>query len=117
MKNIISLKCKKEFDLVFNNKYSKANKYLVIYIKKNDLDHHRLGISVSKKVGNSVVRHRISRLIRESYRLNKKDMELSYDIIVLARSTAKGTGFNEIESAFIQLMKKFKIVNCLKHTN
>ena len=44
---------------------SYANKYLIMYVLKQDVQENRIGISVSKKVGNSVVRHRITRLIRE----------------------------------------------------
>lgn len=111
MKHITSLRSRKDFDLVYGQKYSKANRLLVIYLRKNTLDCHRLGISVSKKVGNSVVRHRVTRLIRESYRLNEEQIAQGYDIVVIARSGAKGTDYADIESAFIHLLKKFKIYN------
>ena len=74
MKNYHSIRKTKDFGIVYNQGKSKANRYLVMYYKKNDLEYNRLGISVSKKVGNSVVRHRITRLIRESYRLNQDMM-------------------------------------------
>ncbi len=61
---------------------------------------------MSKKVGNSVIRHRITRLIRESYRLNKDKLKDSYDIVVVARNTAKGKNFHDIESAFLHLCRK-----------
>ena len=66
-----SLKKTREFQKVYKRGKSFANKYLVMYILTNERTENRLGISVSKKVGNSVVRHRLTRLIRESYRLNK----------------------------------------------
>ena len=59
MKSIVSLKNNREFGKVYNHKESFANKYLVMYLRSNDLEYSKLGISVSKKVGNSVVRHRI----------------------------------------------------------
>ena len=65
---------------------------------------------MSKKVGNSVVRHRITRLLRESYRLNRIIIKEGYDIVVVARNTAKGKSFQEIESAFLHLCRIHKIV-------
>ena len=66
-----SIKKTREYQKVYKRGKSFANKYLVMYILKNERTENRLGISVSKKVGNSVVRHRLTRLIREGYRLNK----------------------------------------------
>ena len=111
MRGINSLKNSRDFSQVYNHRKSLANKYLVMYIKPNDLMYSRIGISVSKKVGNSVVRHRIVRLLRESYRLNKEKMKDGYDIVVVARNTAKGKNFHEIESAFLHLCRKHKIMN------
>ena len=66
MKYSESLKKNKDFQLVYKCGKSYANKYLVMYIKENNTGKNRLGISVSKKVGNSIVRHRLTRLIREN---------------------------------------------------
>ena len=110
MKSNTYIKSSREYSLVYNHKESKANKYLVIYILPNDRMYSRIGISVSKKVGNSVIRHRITRLIRESYRLNKDKLKDGYNIVVVARNTAKGKGFRDIESAFLHLCKLHKIL-------
>lgn len=81
-----------------------------MYVMPNDLDYNRLGISVSKKVGNSVVRHRITRLIRESNRLNGNQLMAGYDIVVIARVSAKGTCYAEIASAFLHLAKLHNLI-------
>lgn len=104
-----SLKKNEAFQIVYKRGKSYANKYLVMYIMKNELEQNRIGISVSKKVGNSVVRHRLTRLIRESYRLHQDELEKSFDMIVIARKTAKGRSFEKIESAFLHLAELHKI--------
>ena len=74
-----SLKKNKDFQIVYRKGQSYANKYLVMYIYQNQSERNRLGISVSKKVGNSVVRHRLTRLIRESYRLQEDKFQNGLD--------------------------------------
>lgn len=109
MKN--SLKKNKDFLHVYNEGKSKANKYLVMYVLKNGLDKNRLGISVSKKVGNSVVRHHLCRLIRESYRLNSDMFNSGLDIVIVARNSAKDKSYREIESALLHLSRLHCICN------
>ena len=105
MKFSESLKKNADFQKVYNEGVSFANKYLVMYVRKNGTDGNRLGISVSKKVGNSVVRHRVTRLIRESYRLREDMFNSGLDMAVIARASAKGRSMNEICSALLHLGK------------
>ena len=81
-----------------------------MYIRENNIGSNRLGISVSKKVGNSVVRHRITRLIRESFRLNENMFNSGLDIVVIARIGAKGKDYKDINSAFLHLAKLHRII-------
>ena len=94
MKDYTSLKKNIDFQKVYKEGKSKANKYLVMYVLPNDLGINRLGISVSKKVGNSVVRHHLTRLIRESYRLNSNMFNSSLDIVVVVRTTARDENYH-----------------------
>lgn len=110
MKFSESLKKNKEFQLVYKNGKSYANKYLVMYIVNNKTNKNRVGISVSKKVGNSVVRHRITRLIREVYRLNEEAFMNGLDIVIIARVNAKNREYEEIESAFLHLSRLHSIL-------
>ena len=98
-----SLKKNQYFQNVYSNGKSYANKYLVMYVLENHLQKNRIGISVSKKVGNSVIRHRITRLIRESYRLQEDVFNSGLDIVVIARSTAKDISYHQVESALLHL--------------
>ena len=105
MKFSESLKKNADFQNVYRDGVSFANRYLVMYVRENGTDRNRLGISVSKKVGNSVVRHRISRLIRESYRLREDMFNSGLDMVVIARKGAKDKTCQEIESALLHLGK------------
>ncbi len=111
MKYSESLKKNKDFQNVYKKGNSCANKYLVMYIKENELEKNRLGISVSKKVGNSIVRHRLTRLIRESYRLQEDRFRCGLDIVVIARTSAKERNYHEIESALLHLGHLHKIID------
>ena len=104
-----SLKKNKDFQTVYQKGTSFANRYLVMYVLPNQYNKNRLGISVSKKVGNSVVRHRVTRLIRESYRLNEKKFMPGFDIVVIARPSAKEKKYQEIEDALLHVSAKHRI--------
>ena len=106
-----SLKKNQDFKVVYQNGTSYANRLLVMYVLKNQHRKNRLGISVSKKVGNSVVRHRITRLIRESYRLNETVFKRGLDIVVVARPNVKDRTYSEIESALLHLADRQHIKN------
>ena len=109
MKFSESLKKNRDFQYVYKNGKSYANKCLVMYIIPNEQNKNRVGISVSKKVGNSVVRHHLTRLIRESYRLSEEHFQCGYDIVVIARTRAKEKSYHEIENALIHLGKLHRI--------
>lgn len=111
MKFSDSLKKNKDFQNVYNNGVSFANRYLVMYVLKNNTENNRIGISVSKKVGNSVIRHHLTRLIRESYRLHEDVFNSGLDIVVIARATARNASYHEIESALMHLGRLHKIVH------
>lgn len=103
MKFSESLKKNKDFQNVYKKGISYANRYLVMYVIENRMEKNRLGISVSKKVGNSIVRHRLTRLIRESYRLQEDKFKCGLDIVVIARISAKEKKYADIENALIHL--------------
>ena len=105
-----SLKKNYQFRFVYNRGKSIANRLLVKYVVRNGTNGNRFGISVSKKVGNSVVRSRITRLLRESYRLSESKFLAGYDIVVIARASAKEATYKEVESALMHLLNKQKLI-------
>lgn len=111
MKYSESLKKNRDFQNVYRRGKSYANKYLVMYVLPNETEGNRIGISVSKKVGNSVIRHHLTRLIRESYRLHEDMFNSGLDIVVIARSTARDISYHEVESALLHLGGLHKITN------
>jgi ribonuclease P protein component len=78
-----------EFLAVFDRKCSVADDLLVVYVAPNELPHPRLGLVVSRKVGPAVTRNLWKRRLREVFRLNKNDLPLSVDLLVLPRRGAE----------------------------
>ena len=102
-----TLKKTAEFAEVYEKGKAYGSKLLVLHVLNSgkDREEGRLGISVSKKVGNSVVRHRIRRLIKESFRLHKSEWA-ARDYVVVARREAAGKSYEEIEKALFSLGEK-----------
>ena len=114
MKFSESLKKNIDFQNVYKNGTSYANHFLVMYVLENNLERNRIGISVSKKVGNSVVRHHFCRLVRESYRLQEELFNNGLDIVVIARVNAKKITYHQTEKALLHLGGLHKILNSEK---
>ncbi len=94
-----------EFQKVYKGGRSKANKYLVMYVLKGESGPNRYGFSVSRKVGNSVVRHRITRLLRESVRKNDALIKEGNRIIIVARPGVKEKKYVDVDGAVFHLLK------------
>jgi len=109
MKFSESLKKNKDFQLVYKTGRSAANKYLVMYVLRTERETNRIGISVSKKTGNSVVRHRLKRQLLESYRLRETSFDRGLNLVIIARPGAKERDFFELERAMLHLSDKLKI--------
>ena len=101
-----SLKKNFQFRYVYHKGRSFANRRLVMYIIKNGTAENRLGISVSKKVGKSVVRSHVTRLIRESYSSMEAEIKRGYDIVVIARVSCYEASYWEVQDSLRHLMKK-----------
>jgi len=109
MNKLLKLRKHFEFKKVYNTGKVYANDLLVLYIVNNGLEYNRVGFTVSKKVGKSVVRNRVRRKIRECYRLNSGNLKTGYNMVFISRVKAKDASYQEIEKAMISLFKKSMI--------
>lgn len=110
MKRFHSVKKNTDFQKAYQAAKSFATKELVMYVRENDLAYNRLGVSCSKKVGNSVVRHTMTRKFREIFRLNDKQLNQGLDIILVVRKGADAVTYNKLESAYLYLCGRHHIV-------
>ena len=95
----------RDFSDVYDAKRSRANRHLAMYVRENGRDHNRIGIVASKKLGNSVVRHRVKRLIKESLRTNGDKFSNGLDIIVIARRECVGKTQAEVRDKLAAEMR------------
>lgn len=88
----------KQWDFVNLNRWGKRRptRHFIITFKRNGLGFTRLGVRVSKRIGNAVMRNKIKRLVRECFRLNKTYFPEGYDILITARKCPKILGLSEI---------------------
>ena len=105
-----SMKKTSDFRNVYENGKSFANKFIVLYVWENGRSDNKIGISCSKKIGNSIVRHRFARLVRESYRLHEDMFNSGLDIVVVARACARDAGYFNIEESLLSLAGKARIM-------
>ena len=99
------MKTPAEFDRCYKRKRSASDDVLIVYACENGLDHPRLGCSVSKKVGNSVVRNRYKRLFREAFRLAQHELPAGVDLIVIPRPGNEPT-LATLKESLVKLAKQ-----------
>lgn len=110
MKFSDSLKKNNDFLTVYRRGNKKVNHELIMYVYHNNSEMNHLGISVSKKVGNSIIRHHLTRLIREIYRLHEDMFKNGLDIVVVVRPEAANLGYHDFEKSFLHLANLQKII-------
>ena len=105
-----SLKLNHLFRRLYQKGKSAANKYLVIYCRRNGSSENRIGYTVSSKLGHAVVRNRVRRRLREIYRLHESQFRPGWDLVVVVRSRAVDAPYKKQEGAYLSLAGKLGLL-------
>jgi ribonuclease P protein component len=108
IKKVLRIKKKVEFDTIFSVKDSVANKRFVVYQLSSGKSHFRVAISVSKKLGNAVLRNRVKRLVRHALRPLSQQLSKT-DFVIICRKGVETLTFDEIQENLIHVLKIAKI--------
>ncbi len=104
------LRRKKDFSVIYNKGKSIGERYVVFFYKKNNLSYNRTAFLASKKVGNSVIRNRARRLMKESHRELKENETIGYDMIWIARNTIVKLKCADVKKSMEAALKKSGIL-------
>ena len=110
MKKPDILRNKQDFNRLYNKGKSSGSKYVVLLSIKNGLTYNRKAFLASKKVGNSVKRHRAVRLMRESYRLMEPQFLQGYDLLFIARNTINDTKCADVKKSIEAASKRLELL-------
>ncbi len=102
MKESVTVKKNHEFRRMYAKGKSAVTPGVVVYCRRNRLDHNRIGVTVSTKVGKAVVRNLARRRLREIFRLNQENMCQGYDIIVVARVRTPEIPYRKLNGMFLK---------------
>lgn len=105
------IKKNEEFQQIFKSGKSFANRqFVVYYYRKEEQSEFRIGLSVSKKIGNAVTRNRIKRYLRQSFLEMKDDLRNDMDYIIIARHQAAAIDFHETKKSLQHVLRIARVI-------
>ncbi|MBC8590883.1 ribonuclease P protein component [Wansuia hejianensis] len=99
-----------EFKKVYDCGKNYWNRNLIMYVKTNNLDKTRVGYTITKKIGNSVVRNKIRRRMKEIYRLNFHNIKEGYDIVFIPKKNVVNMSYDQLENSFLHIMNMARVL-------
>lgn len=106
------IKKDKEFQRVFKEGKSYANRQFVVYcLPKEGQKEFRIGLSVGKKIGNAVTRNQVKRYIRQVFLELKEEIRQDMDYIIIARLPAANLNYHETRKSLEHVLKIAKVLN------
>jgi ribonuclease P protein component len=116
MKKEYRIKKNQDFQTVFKSGKSSANRQFVVYVYQNEgQEHFRIGLSVSKKIGNAVTRNRIKRLIRQFF-LEHKSLVKDKDYVIIARKPVAQMSYEEVQKSLLHVLKLAKVLKKVQNS-
>ena len=110
MNSRFTLKQNSDFRRLYAKGRSSANRFLVLYCRRNGRGVNRMGYTVSAKLGGAVVRNRVRRRLREIARLNMPGLKTGWDIVVVARLRAVDAPYAELDRAYLDACEKLGLL-------
>lgn len=110
MKKTVTIKLNHEFRRLYNKGKSAVTPSMVVYCRKSRLDHNRVGITVSTKLGCAVKRNRARRRLRELFRLAQPKMKQGYDVILVARTRAVAVPHGKLQADFDRALSQLELL-------
>lgn len=106
MKRRYRIQKNERFQEVRRKGQSYSHRLVVLCVLENGLDYNRYGFSVSRRIGNAVIRNRVKRRLREIMRLRMDHVKTGWDLIFIARYPIRNATYQDIDAACARLLRR-----------